>query len=218
MPGQYPWDTATASPRAYAAPARWRLEKRVVAAQFKRPHTGRDISGRNRTDFVRMRSEREESKYMSPNRLEIRGFKVTFTAIGVLYILLGSSMLVRGVGVLRDFAVPEHLLSAPVFEDFFLFFYELMAFIGVLTVLFGHVTRERKAQALVASVFCLANLHFAARDLSTSDSRFGNHLYRGDATLVFVWIDLALAFAFGFLAVQGLLQTRSREASPSEPS
>lgn len=66
-------------------------------------------------------------------------------------------------------------------------------------VLFGHVTREARAQRTVAAVFCAWNLVTAFRDLSTSDSRFGNHLYQGDKTLVFVYIGLALAAAFAAL-------------------
>lgn len=144
----------------------------------------------------------------------IRGFKLVFTTMGIIYVLLASSMLVRGPTVLRDFAVPESTLSSPVLQDFFMFFYLLMAFLGVLTVLFGHVTRERVAQLIVAAVFCLWNIIAALRDLVTSDSRFGNHLYKGDATLVFVYIDLAFAAVFGYLMVKGLLAPRAPSAHP----
>lgn len=148
---------------------------------------------------------------MSPNQPPIPGFKAIFTTIGVLYVILASSVLVRGVEVMRDFAVPESLISSPVFQDFFSFFYQLMAAVGVLTMLFGHVTRERRAQVIVASVFCVLNLLLAIRDLSTSDSRFGSHLYRGEATLVFVSIDLALALIFGWVALRGLTRTQSTQ-------
>ncbi|HKU40445.1 MAG TPA: hypothetical protein VJR89_19925 [Polyangiales bacterium] len=134
----------------------------------------------------------------------IRGFKLVFTSIGVIYIIMASSWLMRGPVVMLDFGVPESVLSEPVLQDFFFFFYQFMVFIGVLMVLFGQVARERKTQLLVASVFCIANILFALHDLSTSDSRFGNHLYKGDATLVFVYISLAIAAAFGYLAMKGL--------------
>ena len=39
---------------------------------------------------------------------------------------------------------------------------------------------------------------------ATSDSPFGNRLYRGEATLIFVCIDAGLAVAFGALLVLGL--------------
>jgi hypothetical protein len=97
-----------------------------------------------------------------------------------------------------------------VLEDFFLFFYQLMAFVGVLTVLFGLVTRERKSQVVVAAGFCLANLLWAVRDLGTSDSAFGNRLYRGEATLVFVYIDLGVAAIFGALAIVGVARASVR--------
>jgi hypothetical protein len=84
-----------------------------------------------------------------------------------------------------------------------------MAFGGVLQVLFGRVTRGLRAQTLVACVYTAANLLFALRDLSTSDSRFGNHLYRGDATLFFVVVDLAIASAYGALSLAGLRRLRA---------
>lgn len=129
-------------------------------------------------------------------RSELRWFKVTFTTIGGIYILLASSMLVRGVVVLRDFGVPDAVVSSPVMADFFSFFYELMVVFGLLMVLFGRFVTERRAQLVVAGVFSLLSLLAALRDLSTSDSVLGNHLYKGGGTLVFVIIDLVFALAF----------------------
>lgn len=146
---------------------------------------------------------------MTPSQPEIRGFKHVFTAIGALYILLASSWLVRGPVVLRDFAVPDRVIAEPVFGDFFLFFYQYMAFGGVAQLLLGRVTRGLRHQTGVACVYTLANLLFALRDLSTSDSRFGNHLYRGDATMFFVVVDLAIACTYGALAVTGLRRLRA---------
>lgn len=137
---------------------------------------------------------------MSIEEAEVRWFRPIMTTVGVLYLLLASSMLVRTVAVMRDFAVPESVVTSPVFADFFSFFYELMAFVGVLTIVFGRVARGRSAQMLVARVFCVANVLITVRDLSTSDSALGNHLYRGSATLIPVVIDVLLAVTFGFLA------------------
>lgn len=148
---------------------------------------------------------------MTQSQPEIRGFKHVFTAIGATYLVLASSWLVRGPVVLRDFAVPEHVIAEPVFGDFFLFFYQYMAFGGVAQVLLGRVTRGVRHQTLVACVYTVANLLFALRDLSTSDSRFGSHLYRGEATLFFVVVDLAIASAYGALVVAGLRRLREAE-------
>lgn len=138
----------------------------------------------------------------------IRHFKLIFTILGVLYVLMASSMLARGAPVLLDFGVPESALAEPVLTDFFMFFYQLMAYLGVLTVLLGHVTREGRAQLLVATVFFVANMLTALRDLVTSDSQFGNHLYKGEKTVFFVYISLAYAAAFGYLVLKGLSSLR----------
>lgn len=139
----------------------------------------------------------------------LRSFKPVLTIVGALYVLLASSMLVRGVGVLRDFAVPESALAEPVLQDFFVFFYQLMAAVGVLTILFAHVVHDRGGQRLVAWTFCVLNVLLALRDLVTSDSALGNHLYRGQATLVFVAIDVALAITFAIVAATAQLRRQA---------
>lgn len=140
---------------------------------------------------------------MSDQANSLPGFKTVFTVVGVVYAALGASMVVRGIRVLADFGVSETDLASPVLQDFFFFFYELMMFIGSLMVLFGQVTVGRRRQAVVAAVFVAANLLFALRDLSTSDTRFGSRLYRGDETVLFVVISLALAAAFASPLVRG---------------
>ncbi len=138
---------------------------------------------------------------MSNDEPEVRWFRPIVTTVGVVYLLLAGSMLVRGVAVMRDFAVPEPLVTSPIFADFFSFFYELMGFVGVLTIVFGRVARGRREQLVVARTYCAANLLITLRDLSTSDSPLGNHLYRGSATLIPVVIDLVLAVTFGVLSL-----------------
>lgn len=131
----------------------------------------------------------------------LRAFKPAFVALGLAYVLMASSALVQGTAFLEDFGVPRTLASDPVLTDFFTFFYQLMAYVGVLIVLFGLVTRERRAQAHVASVFFVASILLALRDLSTSDTRFGTALYKGDATVFFVVVSLVYAVVFGGLAI-----------------
>ena len=145
----------------------------------------------------------------------IRNFKLVFTVLGVIYILMASSMLVRGVTVLRDFGVPESAIAEPVLEDIFMFFYQYMALMGAFTVLFGHVARERSTQLLVASVFFVSNILTALRDLSTSDCQLGTRLYKGENTIVFVYISLAYAACFGYLVLRGLSTAKAPLASPS---
>jgi len=139
----------------------------------------------------------------------IRGFKTTFTVVGVIYALMASTYLVQGPEVLLEFGVDEELVAEPILRDFFSFFYQLMAFIGVLTVVCGHVARERRTQMIAAGAFTIANVFFMLRDLSTSDSSMGNSLYEGDKTLVFVAINLTLVLIFGSFLVRGLRQRQA---------
>lgn len=147
---------------------------------------------------------------MSDSPPAIRGFKRTFTVIGAIYTLMAVSMLVRGPEFLREFGVSAELVAQPVLSDFFYFFYQLMAFVGVLMILCGHVARERETQVLTAATFCVAHVFFLIRDISTSDSPFGNALYEGRQTLVFVAIGAALVVAFGSVALRGALAGRHR--------
>jgi hypothetical protein len=105
----------------------------------------------------------------------------------------------RGVRIMRDFAVSEQLVASPVFDDFFRFFYEMMAIVGLLIALLGHVCRTHAHQRLVAGVLCAVNFANTLHDLSTSDSAFGNRLYRGEGTLAPVVIGLVISLAFGWL-------------------
>lgn len=174
----------------------------------------RSVRGRNRTPH----HERHSRFVQAPRRTRrdapamterpIPGFRIVFTIIGVLYALMATSALVRGVSFLRDFGVSEADLASPVLIDFFSFFYQLMAYVGALMVLFGWVTREGRTQIAVSAALSLANVGFGLRDLATSDSPFGNQLYRGDATMVFVLIDFAIAASFGVLALVGWLRSR----------
>jgi hypothetical protein len=153
---------------------------------------------------------------VSDTQRGIPGFKIVLTVIGLVYVAMGASMVVRGVGALRPFGVPEDVIASPVMADFFLFFYQLMMCVGGLMVLFGHVTVGRSRQIAVAAAFMLFDVLVALRDLSTSDSRFGNRLYRGDDTLVFVAISVTLALVFGALVVLGV-RGRSTAAAKDPP-
>jgi hypothetical protein len=129
-----------------------------------------------------------------------RAFAITLTVIGILYVLLASSMLVPGPAIMLDFAVSAPLVAEPVFADFFMFFYQWMAGFGVLIAVLAWTVRERDAQAWVAVTLCAGSVLLALRDLSTSDSALGNRLYRGPGTLIPVFISVVLAVVLAVLA------------------
>jgi len=133
----------------------------------------------------------------------IPGYRTVCTVLGVLYVLMASSALVRGPEALVDFGVTAETVADPVLRDFFSFLYQLMAFVGVVMVAVGWTVRARRDQVVIAVLFCVANVLSAVRDLSTSDSALGNRLYEGDATLFFVAVGLAYATVFGVVAWRG---------------
>lgn len=120
--------------------------------------------------------------------------------VAVLYVLLALSMLVRGVEIMTGFGTPDELVRSPVFADFFYFFYELMALVGVLIGLLGITTRGRARQQKVAGVLCAVMLALLWRDLTTADWAFGSRLYRGPGTLVPPLISFVFALAFAWVA------------------
>ena len=100
---------------------------------------------------------------------------------------------------------------APVFVKMYAtaFHYFRMLPQDLMMVVFGLATRDRKAQVLVASVFCVASILLALRDLSTSDTPFGSALYEGPGTVFFVFVSLVYAGCFGGLAFVGLRRGRA---------
>jgi hypothetical protein len=138
---------------------------------------------------------------MLEERDQAPGWKPLCITMGVVYVLLALSMLVRGVGIMTGFGTPDELVRSPVFADFFSFFYELMALVGVLIALLGITTQGRALQQKIASVLCSVNLALAARDLSTADWAFGSRLYRGPGTLAPVAISLVFALAYAWVAL-----------------
>lgn len=138
------------------------------------------------------------------NHSAVRGFRPTLFVLGTIYILLASSMLVRGSSAMLEFGVPESVAHHPAFADFFMFWFQLMAGVGVLMALLGQVAKDRTSQTLTAAVLCAMNIGITLRDLSTSDSAWGNRLYKGPGTLIPVYIDLAFVTVFATLLVLGL--------------
>jgi hypothetical protein len=149
---------------------------------------------------------------MTESSTGLRAFKPAFIALGAGYVLMSSTALVKGTAFLEDFGVAHELASDPVLTDFYVFFYQLMAYVGVLTIVFGLVTRGHRAQAQVASVFVVANVLTALRDLSTSDTRFGSAIYKGDETIVFIVVSVVYALVFAVLAVLATRGSRRARA------
>jgi hypothetical protein len=131
------------------------------------------------------------------------GFKVTLTAVGGVFMVLGGSMVARGAAVaMAPFGVPVTTLESPHFADFFHFTFVHMVVLGVMLVMLGRFVREGRDQQVVARVLLLVQLHYTWLDLRTSDSPLGNALYQGPASLGPVVIDLLVVVAWTVLSVR----------------
>jgi hypothetical protein len=121
--------------------------------------------------------------------------------IGAAYVLLALSTLLQGAAqVLAPFGVPEQVMAAPHFLDFFHFLFVHMAVLGVLIILLGQLVTTARKQRLVARVLLLVEVHYLYLDLRTST--WGSGLYAHDKSLVPVFIDLVVALCLLYLSVR----------------
>jgi hypothetical protein len=149
---------------------------------------------------------------MNEAESHLPGFRRACTVVGVLYVAFGGSMVLRGSRqAMQPFGVPELVLSSPQFADFFHWVFVHTMVLGVLIGLLGRYVVDGASQRVVSWVLCAAELHYLYLDLRTSDSPFGNGLYRGPASLVPPAFDLAVAILF---AVLGTRKPRPVERAP----
>ena len=133
----------------------------------------------------------------------VPGWKLIGTVIGAVYCLLGGSMLLQGVqAVMQPFGLPESTLASPHFADFFHFLFVHMVVLGIMTVLLARFVTEGRYQRIAAWLLCAINVHYTYLDLRTSDSAFGNALYRGPNTLVPPAIDVVVVLCWLYLALR----------------
>lgn len=143
---------------------------------------------------------------------KVPGFRAIYCVIGALYVLLGSSMLVRGAVVaMQPFAVPDAVLRSPHFADFFHFTFVHMVVLGVLLFLMGRFLEGARPQQITSRVMFLVSAHYTYLDLRTSDSPLGNHLYHGPETLIPPLIDVIVTVCFAYLSLR---PARSAEPMP----
>ena len=142
------------------------------------------------------------------------GFKTICTVVGITYVLLGSSMLLRGAHAsMAPFAVPEATLSSPHFADFFHFVFVHMVVIGVLIGMLGRLVEKGGAQRFVARALTVIQIHYAYLDFRTSDSVLGSGLYRGPASLGPAIVGVLVTLAFAYLSVRPLRSVVSTRPS-----
>ena len=148
---------------------------------------------------------------MNEAKSHLPGFRRACTVVGVLYVALGGSMVLRGARqVMQPFGVPELVLASPHFADFFHWVFVHAMVLGVLIGLLGRYVVDGSSQRIVSRILCVLELHYLYLDVRTSDSPLGNGLYRGSASLIPPIVDLGVVILFAILSM--------RKLRPAEPA
>ena len=124
-------------------------------------------------------------------------FRRVMTVLGPLWVVLAGSILLRGTEEsLREFAVPEAVLTSPQFDDAITWVYVHMAVLGVLLFALGRWVTEPRAQRNFARLLVVAQLVYLYLDIRSSDSALGNGIYQGPASLIPVAMGVVFLIAF----------------------
>lgn len=130
-----------------------------------------------------------------PHRLP--GFRSVCLVCGVLYVLLGGSVLVRGgAASLADFGLPAATLASPHFADAIWWVYVHMIVIGLVMIVVGRHGRGAPLQRGFSRLMVVAHAYYLYLDVRSSDTALGNGLYQGPTSIVPAIIGLGVLLAF----------------------
>lgn len=135
------------------------------------------------------------------------GFKATYMIVGTTFILLSLGLFAKGlIPSMAEFEVPEQILYSPHYYDAILWVYIHMIVIGVLILLIGNSVKDIHNQFwITVALFCITAF-YTYLDFRSSDSSFGNALYKGESSLAPAYISLLVNFLFLQLSVKLFFQ------------
>lgn len=112
-------------------------------------------------------------------------FKITLSTIGIAFMFMTISLFAKGlIPSMAEFKVPQETLSSPHYIDAISWVYIHMTFIGALIFLLGQSVTDIKHQKRITLFLIGAIIYYAYLDFKSSDSAWGNGLYKGDASIV----------------------------------
>lgn len=113
------------------------------------------------------------------------GFRGTLVGVGSAQVLLGGSILARGVREsMAPFGVPEEALASPYFGDAIWWVYTHMVVIGLMMIVVGLMAEGERFKRWMVRILLGAHIYYGYLDFSASDSPLGNALYKGPASLL----------------------------------
>ena len=128
-------------------------------------------------------------------------------AVGVLFVLLASSLFLKGlIPSMAEFKIPENILNSAHYYDAIFWVYVHMMVIGVLFILIGISVKELQHQQLISILLLLITAFYTYLDFRTSDSMFGNALYKGEASVIPAYISLIVNLVFLQLSIRLFLK------------
>ncbi len=131
------------------------------------------------------------------------GFKSTLIMIGSLLIFLSLSLFFKGMVIaMSEFKVPTEVLSSLHYIDAISWVYIHQLVIGLLIILLGISIKEISMQRWVSIILLLIMSFYAYIDFKNSDSKFGNGLYQGEASLIPAIMCLLFALLFLQLTIR----------------
>lgn len=137
------------------------------------------------------------------------GFKATYITVGVLFVLLASSLFLQGIpAAMEQFNIPTETLNSPHYLDAMLWTYSHMIILGLVITLMGFLAEGDKLKVWMSRLLLGANAYYTFLDFRSSDSALGNGLYEGEASLAPAIIALGITLLFLQLVVRDIMENK----------
>lgn len=131
-------------------------------------------------------------------------FKAGCSVVGITYVFLSASILFQGViTFMKQCGLPDSTLQSPHYADAIFFHFFDMLVIGILIAMAGLV-ESLLFQRVFSSVMLVVQCAYLYLDLKTSDTPFGNALYKGPNSVAPVIIGLVFSLLFLVLTISAL--------------
>jgi hypothetical protein len=135
------------------------------------------------------------------DRRPSRIFKYGCLFVGVLYVLMASSILGRGVeSSMAPFGVPDSTIESPHYSDAITWVYVHMLVLGIVIGTVGWFAESLRFQQAFSVVLFLVHLLYLYLDLRTSDTALGNGLYKGPESAIPALIVAVVLVVFAVLS------------------
>ncbi len=131
-------------------------------------------------------------------------FKLGCSVVGITYVVIAAGILSQGViSFMAQCGLPESTLQSPYYADAIFFHFFDMMVIGVLITLAGQV-ESLTFQRVFSSTMLVIQSVYLYLDLQTSDTPFGNSLYKGPNSVAPAVIGFVFTLLFLLLTISSL--------------